>query len=288
MTCMTRTAGSRHRALSVLTGAALVGVVCLAVSACGSSAPAAARPARLTIGRAQAARPRARHAAERVTKGLLAGRTVGIDPGHNGRNYTDPSYIDRQIWNGREHENCNTTGTATDGGYAEARFTFRVATFLRRDLRAEGARVVMTRPNNHGVGPCVNKRAEIINHAHATVGIDIHGDGGPASGRGFTILEPVKDKENRHVIAKAATFGRVLRRAVLAGTTMPTSTYDGHNGVNHRDDLAGLNLTKVPLVLIECGNMRNATDARLMTSTRFQKQLAAAFAKAITTFARRR
>jgi N-acetylmuramoyl-L-alanine amidase len=216
----------------------------------------------------------------------LTGKTIGIDPGHNGRNYTDPSYIDHQIWNGREFENCNTTGTATDAGYPEATFTFGVATYLRRDLKAEGAHVVMTRTNNHGVGPCVNKRAEIINHAHADVGIDIHGDGGPASGRGFAILEPVKDKENRHVIRSSAAFGSVLRHAVLGGTSMPTSTYDGVNGITHRDDLAGLNLTKVPLVLIECGNMRNSTDARLMTSAAFQKRLAQAFAVAITRFAR--
>jgi N-acetylmuramoyl-L-alanine amidase len=228
----------------------------------------------------------AHHSPARESSQPLKGKTVGIDPGHNGRNYTDPAYIDHKIWNGREWEACNTTGTATDGGYPEARFTFHVAMYLRHDLRREGAHVVMTRKNNHGVGPCVNKRAEIINHAHADVGIDIHGDGGPPSGRGFAILEPVKDKENRHVIGSSARFGSVLRRAVLGGTPMPTSTYDGHNGITHRDDLAGLNLTKVPLVLIECGNMRNSTDAHLMTSRHFQQRLARAFAAAITTFVR--
>jgi N-acetylmuramoyl-L-alanine amidase len=69
---------------------------------------------------------------------------------------------------------------------------------------------------------------------------------------------------------------------------MPTSTYDGVNGITHRDDLAGLNLTKVPLVLIECGNMRNATDARLMTSNHFQQRLARAFTAAIIAFTHRR
>jgi N-acetylmuramoyl-L-alanine amidase len=217
----------------------------------------------------------------------LAGKTVGIDPGHNGRNYTDPSYIDHKIWNGREYEDCNTTGTATDGGYPEARFTWRVASFLRRDLRAEGAHVVMTRHNNHGVGPCVNTRARIINRSHANVGIDIHGDGGPAGGRGFAVLEPVRDKVNRHVIGKSAKFGHILRRQVLAGTAMPTSTYDGRRGFTHRKNLAGLNLTRRPLVLIECGNMRNAHDARMMTSTKYQRRLAKAFSRAITKFALR-
>ena len=37
-------------------------------------------------------------------------------------------------------------------------------------------------------------------------------------------------------------------------------------------------------VLIECGNMRNATDATLLTSPRFQRKVAAALASAIVTF----
>jgi N-acetylmuramoyl-L-alanine amidase len=218
----------------------------------------------------------------------LAGKTIGVDPGHNGKNYTDPSYINRQIWNGREKENCNTTGTSTNGGYPEAKFTWHVARFLAEDLRASGAKVVETRHNNRGVGPCVNRRARIINQAHADVGIDIHGDGGPSSGRGFAVLEPVRDKYNKRVVHSSARFGHILRHHLLAGTAMPTSSYDGVNGITHRNDLAGLNLTKVPLVLIECGNMRNATDARLMTSTHFQQRLARSFTAAIIGFVHRR
>ncbi|HEX3736693.1 MAG TPA: hypothetical protein VHV53_04055, partial [Solirubrobacterales bacterium] len=68
----------------------------------------------------------------------LAGKVVGIDPGHNGGNFSDPSFIDKPVWNGRETESCDTTGTETDGGYTEARFNFDVATYLRTDLRREG------------------------------------------------------------------------------------------------------------------------------------------------------
>jgi N-acetylmuramoyl-L-alanine amidase len=210
--------------------------------------------------------------------------TVGIDPGHNGLNGTDPSYVNRLIWNGREMETCDTTGTQTDAGYTEALFNFRVAMFLRADLLRDGARVVMTRSTNQGVGPCVNRRAQIINRGHASVAIDIHADGGPASGRGFAVLEPVADGPNGRVIAASERFGRDVRSALLSDTTMPVSTYDGVNGIVFRDDLAGLNLTRVPKVLIECGNMRNATDAGLLTSGRFQRQLARAFKAAIVRF----
>src|SRR5881296_1737341 len=53
----------------------------------------------------------------------LAGKIVGIDPGHNGLNYTSPAFLNRKVWNGREWEGCDTTGTRTAGGYTEARFT---------------------------------------------------------------------------------------------------------------------------------------------------------------------
>ena len=219
-----------------------------------------------------------------ITRGPLAGITVGIDPGHNGRNYADPAYINHLIWNGREWETCNTTGTQTDAGYTEAQFNFNVAIYLRADLQRAGARVVMTRTSNNGVGPCVNTRAQIIDRAHANVAIDIHADGGPASGRGFTVLEPVADGLNDKVIGASARFGSDVRAAFLLMTAMPVSTYDGVNGLTHRNDLAGLNLTTVPELLIECGNMRNATDAALLTSASFQKQLARALEAAIRRF----
>jgi N-acetylmuramoyl-L-alanine amidase len=218
----------------------------------------------------------------------LAGKVVGIDPGHNGDNGADPAYINQIIWNGRESETCDTTGTQTASGYTEAKFNFNVARYLRADLRAEGARVVMTRTSNHGVGPCVNRRARIIDDAHASVAIDIHADGGPAWGRGFTVLEPVADGPNDRVIKSSQRFGNDVRAAMLQHTSMPESNYYGSNGIEFRNDLAGLNLTTVPKVLIECGNMPNATDASLLTSPRFQRQLAAAFNTAILTFLAKR
>jgi N-acetylmuramoyl-L-alanine amidase len=219
-----------------------------------------------------------------VPKLPLAGKVVGIDPGHNGGNFDDPGFINRIVWNGRERETCDTTGTATDGGYTEARFTFNVATYLQADLRHLGAKVVMTRHSNDGVGPCVTTRAQIINRAHANVAIDIHADGGPAGGRGVAILEPVADGPNDRVIGESERFGRILLDRYRALTGIPDSTYDGTDGVVFRDDLAGLNLTTVPKVLIECANMRNATDAALLVSPRFQRLVAKSFAQAITQF----
>jgi N-acetylmuramoyl-L-alanine amidase len=214
----------------------------------------------------------------------LAGKVVGIDPGHNGGNASDPAFINHLIWNGREQETCDTTGTATDGGYSEARFNWNVARYLTADLRSLGATVILTRHSNTGVGPCVDRRARIIDRAHAAVAIDIHADGGPPGGRGVAILEPVADSVNRRVIASSDRFGRILLARYHKLTRMPYSTYDGVHGFVARDDLAGLNLTTVPKVLIECGNMANATDAALLVSRAFQRRAAMSFAQAIRQF----
>ncbi len=250
----------------------------------GVAGDAAASPAALRASRGTSrATPRPSRPPSAAGK-PLAGITVGIDPGHNGRNGTDPSFINHLIWNGRESETCDTTGTQTAGGYTEARFNFDVARYLRAALVADGARVVLTRTNNHGVGPCVDRRAQILNDSGARVAIDIHADGGPSGGRGFTVLEPVADGPNDHVIRSSERFGRDVRAALLAHTSMPVSNYYGSNGIQFRDDLAGLNLTTVPKVLLESGNMVNATDAALLTSPRFQRQLAAALLAAILAF----
>jgi N-acetylmuramoyl-L-alanine amidase len=214
----------------------------------------------------------------------LSGKVVGIDPGHNGLNYSDPGFIDQPVFNGTGVETCDTTGTETASGYTEAQFNLNVASYLQADLQAEGATVVMTRANNSGVGPCVTTRAAIIDNAGANVAVDIHADGGPVSGRGFTVLEPVADGPNNGVIASSAAFALVLRDAFAAGTPMPVSDYDGVDGLDQRNDLAGLNLTTVPKVLIECGNMQNATDAALLETPSFQQAAADAMAQAITQF----
>lgn len=214
----------------------------------------------------------------------LAGKVVGIDPGHNGGNFNDPSFINAPVWNGREEEACDTTGTETDAGYTEARFNFNVAVYLRSILEREGAKVVMTRRTNTGVGPCIDRRARILDKARADVAIDIHADGGPPGGRGVAILTPVPDGPNDHVIASSKRFGRILLKRYTKVTGIPISDYDGSGGFAPRDNLAGLNLTTVPKVLIECVNMRNAADAARLVKPSFQRLAAKSMAEAITGF----
>ena len=272
-------------------------VAVVAVAGC-STHPAAKQPApRQTTSSTATARttsptpaPSTAAPSTAAPTSVFEGTTIGIDPGHNGLNHTRPDIINKRIRNGRgnDTETCNTTGTETNAGYPESEFTFNVATALARLLRARGAKVVMTRHSNEGVGPCVDQRARIINDAHADVAIDIHADGGPASGRGVAILTPVPDGPNDKVIAASRRFGRILLHRYTALTGIPVSNYDGSNGFAPRDNLAGLNLTTVPKVLIECVNMRNAADAARLVKPVFQRLAAKSMAEAITGFLKSR
>jgi N-acetylmuramoyl-L-alanine amidase len=218
----------------------------------------------------------------------LAGLTVAIDPGHDGGNGSDPQFINQLIDNGNSTETCDTAGSSTDAGYTEHAFNFDVATRAETLLEAEGATVVMTRTTDDGVGPCVNVRAAIGNDAHANAAISIHADGGPPGGQGYTVIEPAPVvgpiSNNTAIVAPSAQLGADVDSAFGAATAEPVSTYDGQGGIDVRNDLGGLNLSTVPKVLIECANMRNATDAGLIETPQWRQQAAQGITDGITTF----
>jgi N-acetylmuramoyl-L-alanine amidase len=65
---------------------------------------------------------------------------------------------------------------------------------------------------------------------------------------------------------------------------LPYATYVGRDGLDVRSDLGGLNLSDVPKVLFESGNMRNAADARLLASPAFRERIARALATGLDRF----
>jgi len=205
----------------------------------------------------------------------LAGRTVVIDPGHNGQNRAHTAEINRLVDIGNGTKACDTTGTATRDGYSEAAYNFDVAQRLASLLTGAGARVVLTRSDNNGWGPCINERAAIGNDAHADVAISIHADGSTV-GRGFHVISPVSLPGLTDAIAAPSERLAVdIRDAYAAGTGVPYSTYIGRAGLDQRSDLGGLNLSRVPKVFIETGNMDNASDAALLEDPGFRQRAAA-------------
>ncbi len=220
--------------------------------------------------------------------GPLAGRTIVLDPGHQLGN-SNPRFareIARTRFNGSITKPCNTTGTATNGGYPEATFNWDVARRLRRILEDQGARVVLTRTGNSydHYGPCIWDRPAVAAKAGADVLVSIHADGAASSGRGFHVIAPARIGGWTDDIARPS---RRLARDMIAGMASagarPTTYLPGPLSV--RSDQSTLNFSDVPAVIVELGNMRNRADAAQMRSaagrSAYARQLAAGLERAL-------
>lgn len=199
----------------------------------------------------------------------LAGRTVLLDPGHNPGNFAHTTEINRLVDIGNARKECDATGTSTNAGYTEAEYTLDVSRRARAILTARGATVVLVQDGDRPWGPCIDERARAGAEAHADAAVSVHGDGGPAGGSGFHVIMPAKvvagKADNSAIVAPSHRLGLLLRDGFHAATGEPYADYTASQGLDTRSDLGGLNLSTVPKVFIECGNMRNSTDARRMT-----------------------
>jgi N-acetylmuramoyl-L-alanine amidase len=201
--------------------------------------------------------------------GPLTGTTVAIDPGHQLGNSAHTSQINRLVDAGGFRKACNTTGTATNGGYRESTLTLSVANALASRLRALGARVYLTRTVESWSlwGPCIDVRGRFGAKVHADLMISIHGDGAPSRYRGFFVIRPALRAGWTDDIYRRSITLQSKVRAGLDSVGLPRSNeYAG--GLSTRGDLGTLNWSNVPVVMVELGNMRNAADAARMTSAR--------------------
>ena len=165
-----------------------------------------------------------------------------------------------------------------------------MATRLRATLEKLGARVVLTRKVNSQKrwGPCVDRRGRAGNKIPADLKISIHGDGSFASGaHGFHVIAPTDRAPWTDDIYSESRRLALLAKASLVKKDFQVATYiAGGDGLDFRSDLGTLNLSDVPTVMVELGNMRDPGDARVMTSAQGQKRYAAALARAARLFLR--
>ncbi|MEV3990955.1 N-acetylmuramoyl-L-alanine amidase [Streptomyces sp. NPDC049837] len=221
----------------------------------------------------------------------LAGKTVVIDPGHNPGNFDHPREINRLVDIGTNRKECDTTGTSTNSGYTEAEFTLDVSHRLRTLLQRQGATVTLTQDADRPFGPCIDERARIGNAAKADAVVSLHADGSGTGNRGFHVILPALVKDGaadtaRIVVPSRALGQRVAREFALATGSAPANYVGGGTGLDVRKDLGGLNLSTVPKVFIECGNMRDPKDAALLTDAAWRQKAAQGIAAGVSTYLR--
>jgi N-acetylmuramoyl-L-alanine amidase len=283
-----RRGGAIGRVIGRVIGGGTVAVTALALALAGCAAPsneaapprrAAAPPPTGSGGATGGPAGGVSEQAAQPHKDALAGKVIVIDPGHNGGDAAHPEIANKLVDVITKRKPCDATGTETPSGYAEHAFTWDVANRLAKLLRDSGAKVFLTRSNDTGAGPCVTERAAIGNRHKAAAALSIHADGAGEGDHGFHIIEPAPIKgHNEQIVPDSKRLGRALRDAYRRGTGIPFSNYRGHDAIDVRDDLGGLNLSTRPKVFIECGNMQNRGDAAKLKSASFRERIARSLA----------
>ncbi|MER6676066.1 N-acetylmuramoyl-L-alanine amidase [Streptomyces sp. NPDC000983] len=226
-----------------------------------------------------------------AVSGPLKGKVVVIDPGHNPANFEHTAEINRKVDIGTGLKECDTTGTTTNAGYAEAEFTLDVAHRMRTLLEKQGATVKLTQDGDRPYGPCIDERARIGNEAKADAVVSVHADGSGTGNRGFHVILPGAvnsgSADTRPIVAPSKELGERIAGNFVKVTGSAPSNYVGDGtGLVTRKDLGGLNLSTVPKVFIECGNMRDSKDAAQLTSGAWRQKAAQGISEGIVSFLR--
>ncbi|MFE7745208.1 N-acetylmuramoyl-L-alanine amidase [Nocardia sp. NPDC057455] len=197
----------------------------------------------------------------------LAGKTIFLDPGHQGSNHSQD--LARQVSDGRGGtKDCQTTGMTTMNGVPEHTITWNVAQVVKTSLETLGAHVVLSRQDDMNWGGCVDDRARAASQSGADVAVSIHADSAPAQYRGFHLIIPELPIPN--LIVDQAQSGAGLAastsvRDAYRDAGFPPANYGGVvDGLQTRKDIAGPALTTVPVVFLEMGNGANPEDAALL------------------------
>ncbi|MFM9376832.1 N-acetylmuramoyl-L-alanine amidase [Gordonia sp. VNK21] len=222
----------------------------------------------------------------------LSGRTVFLDPGHQGSSAGHA--LNQQVPDGRGGtKDCQTSGATSLFGEKkkEHTITWEVTQLVKAALEREGARVVLSRNDDTGWGGCVDERAAAAGAARADLAVSVHADstsGKPDNGKsGFHLIVPKLPIPDAQVNSVQSGEGRkastTMRDAMVQAGFKP-SNYTGSNGLQTRSDIAGANLTKVPLVFLEMGNLSNEKEANALSSASGEAKYAVAITNGIKSY----
>jgi N-acetylmuramoyl-L-alanine amidase len=237
--------------------------------------------------------------ADRLPNGLRRGHVVAIDPGHGG---VDPG----------------NRGIALPRGTSEKDINLAVSLLLRDELQRQGIAVRMTRTTDTLIN--LFHRAPRSCRDDCDLFVSIHVNSldprpGYTNARGFEtfVLSEARTEDARRVaqmenealrfetpddlpqvtgldfILRDLQMNEHLRESVRAAELVQSHMREVHSGPNRgvkHGLLAVLTTARRPAILVELGFATNQADARLMTTTQGQRNLANSIASAIVAYLR--
>lgn len=192
------------------------------------------------------------------TSGILAGRTIVIDPGHGGSSLGAA---------GRE-----------DGSIVyEKNITLSISLKLRSALQAMGAEVIMTRESDVAVD--LYERPKLANSIGADLFISIHNDSTKRSNQasGTTTYYHMNNP-------KARSLAKMVQKAVAAVTGLP-SRGAVSDGALYQSGLAVLRASNMPAILVEVAYINTDGDRKRLIDPEFQQNVADAIAAGVGGYA---
>jgi len=191
---------------------------------------------------------------------ITAADVILIDPGHGGMD----------------------GGASSDAGVTEKDINLAIALYIQELAEADGWKVVLTRGEDKGLGDDRSKsirgqktadliaRREIIRDVKPTVAVSIHLNSfkQDRSVRGAQTFYPAGPGDQA-VLDESKKLAEAVQEQLVAGIADGTDRV----ALAKRDVLIFKNPV-VPMIIIECGFLSNAEEARLLEQEEYQRKLA--------------
>ena len=206
-----------------------------------------------------------------------ANKVIVIDPGHQGKGNSAKEAVGPGSSTMKAKVSSGATGISTK--IIEAQTTLTIGLKLKSVLQARGYTVIMTR-TSQDVNISNQQRAAVGNNNNAAAVIHLHCDSNDSSSvRGaHTIAVPT----NSPYTSGIASASQSLARKVI--DSYCSSTGIKNRGISLRNDLTGLNWSKVPSIYIEMGFISNSEEDKLLNDSSFQDKCAKGIANGIDNY----
>ena len=151
----------------------------------------------------------------------------------------------------------------------------QIAKKLKKELKARGYKVVMTRTKNNV--NITNKQRALKLNKKCDIAIRLHADGASSSSaKGASALYP---STSNPYVSSLSQKSKKLSKCILNAYCDATGI--SNRGLSQRDDLTGTNWSTIPVTLIELGFMTNSSDDKYMSSKSGQAEMVEGIADGI-------